>query len=135
MIPRRMSWTIPSARNGLRRSSRNTIRLRFREIGADIRMVAEVGSGSGLLTARENLMSHARKLSPEWEFVVAVIAAIILAAAGGATIFSFVHRPAAALHPPVAESVATPTLAAPEVSRPITADTGRGAAADGSTGG
>ena len=85
-------------------------------------MVAEVSSGSGLLTARENLMSHARKLSPEWEFVVVLIAAIILAAAGGATLFWFVHRPAAALHPPVAESVAAPTLAAPEVPRPITAD-------------
>ena len=68
-------------------------------------------------------MSHARKLSPEWEFAVAVVAAIILAAAGAATIYSFVHRPVAALHPPVAEPVAAPTLAAPEVSRPMTADT------------
>jgi hypothetical protein len=76
-----------------------------------------------MLAARENLMSHARKLSREWEFVVAVVGAIILAAAGGATIFSLVHRPVAALHLPVAESVAAPTLAAPEVSRPMTADT------------
>ena len=68
-------------------------------------------------------MSHARKLSPEWEFAVAVVAAIILAAAGGATIYALVHRPVAALHPPVAEPVAAPTLAAPEVSRPMTADT------------
>ena len=72
---------------------------------------------------RENLISHARKLNPAWEFVVAAVGAIILAAAGGATIFSLVHRPVAALHPPVADSVAAPTLAAPEVSRPITADT------------
>ena len=77
-------------------------------------------SGSGVLAARENLMSRARRLSPEREFVVA---AIILAAAAGATIFWLVHRPVAALHPPVAESVAAPTLAAPEVSRPMTADT------------
>ena len=55
--------------------------------------------------------------------MVAAVGAIILAAAGGATIFSLVHRPVAALHPPVANSVAAPTLAAPEVSRPITADT------------
>jgi hypothetical protein len=55
--------------------------------------------------------------------VVAAVGAIILAAAGGATIFSLVHRPVAALHPPVADSVAAPTLAAPKVSRPITADT------------
>ena len=68
-------------------------------------------------------MSHARKLSPEWEFAIAVVAAIILAAAGGATIFSLMHRPVAALHPPVADPVAAPTLAAPEVSRPMTADT------------
>jgi hypothetical protein len=34
-----------------------------------------------------------------------------------------VHRPVAALHPPVAETVAAPTVAAPEVSRPMTADT------------
>jgi hypothetical protein len=79
-------------------------------------------SGSGVLAARENLMSRARKLSLEWEFAIAVVAAIIPAAAGGATIFSLMHRPVAALHPPVAESVAAPTLAAPEVSRPI-ADT------------
>ena len=72
---------------------------------------------------RENLMSHARKFSLEWEFAIAVVAAIILAAAGAATIYSFVHRPVAALHPPVAEPVAAPTLAAPEVSRPMTADT------------
>jgi hypothetical protein len=76
-----------------------------------------------VLAARENLMSHARKLSPEWEFAVAVVAAIILAAAGGATIYALVHRPVAALHPPVAETVAAPTVAAPEVSRPMTADT------------
>jgi hypothetical protein len=68
---------------------------------------------------RENLMSHARKFSLEWEFAIAVAAAIILAAAGAATIYSFVYRPVAALHPPVAE----PTLAAPEVSRPMITDT------------
>jgi hypothetical protein len=65
-------------------------------------------------------MGHARKFSPEWEFAIAVAVAIILAAAGAATIYSFMHRPVAALHPPV---VAAPTLAAPEVSRPMTADT------------
>ena len=43
--------------------------------------------------------------------------------AGGATIYSLVHRPVAALHPPVVESVAAPTMAAPEVSQPMTADT------------
>ena len=37
--------------------------------------------------------------------------------------YSFVHRPVTAPHPPVAEPVAAPTLAAPEVSRPMTADT------------
>ena len=68
-------------------------------------------------------MSHARKFSPEWEFAIAVVAAIILAAAGAATIYSLVHRPVAALHPPVVESVAAPTMAAPEVSQPMTADT------------
>jgi hypothetical protein len=68
-------------------------------------------------------MSDARKLKPEWEFVVAVVVAIVLAAAGGATIFSLMHRPVAAPHPPVEDPVAALTLAAPEVSRPSRADT------------
>jgi hypothetical protein len=83
----------------------------------------DTGSGSVVLAARENLMSQARKFNPEWEFAIAVVAAIILAAAGAATIYSFVHRPVAALHPRVAEPAAAPTLAASEVSRPMTADT------------
>jgi hypothetical protein len=57
-------------------------------------------------------MSHARNFD-----CLIVIAAIILAAAGTATVFSFLHRPA------VAESAAAPTLVAPEVSRPMTAET------------
>ena len=68
-------------------------------------------------------MSYARKFSLEWEFAVVVVGAVILAAAGGATIYFFVHRPVAALNQPVAESAAAPTLAAPAVSRPMTADT------------
>jgi hypothetical protein len=45
-------------------------------------------------------MSHGSKLRTEWEFVVAVVGAIILASAGGATIFSLVHRPVASALPP-----------------------------------
>jgi hypothetical protein len=78
--------------------------------------------GNDVPSAWENPMSHARKLSLEWAFVVALVAAIILAAAGGATIYSLVHRPVAALHPPVAESVAAPTLSTPEASRSMTTD-------------
>jgi hypothetical protein len=88
-----------------------------------LRLSGTPGSGSGTLAAWENLMSDARKPRPEWEFMVAVVAAIILAAAGGATIFSLMHRPVAAPHPPMAEPLAAPTLAAPEVSRPLRADT------------
>jgi hypothetical protein len=77
------------------------------------------GSGSGVLAARENLMSHARNFN-----CLIVVAAIILAAAGAATVFSLLHRPVVALHRPVvAESVAARTLVAPGVSRPMTADT------------
>jgi hypothetical protein len=70
-------------------------------------------------------MSHARKLSPGWYFVVVVVAASILAAAVVAMRYSVVHRPVASLHPPVTGSVAAPapTLTAPEVSHPRTADT------------
>jgi hypothetical protein len=88
-----------------------------------LRLSGTRGSGSGKLAAWENLMSDARKLRPEWEFVVAVVAAVILAAPGGATIFSLMHRPVAAPRPPMAEPVAAPTLAAPEVSRPLRANT------------
>jgi hypothetical protein len=70
------------------------------------------GSGSGVLAARENLMSHARKFN-----CFIVVAAIILVAAGAAAVFSLLHRPV------MPESVAARTLVAPEVSRPITADT------------
>jgi hypothetical protein len=63
-------------------------------------------------------MSHARKLSPGWYFVVVVVAASILAAAVVAMRYSVVHRPVASLHPPVTGSVAAPapTLTAPEVA-------------------
>jgi hypothetical protein len=70
------------------------------------------GSGSGLLAARENLMSHARNFNG-----LIVIAAIVLAVAGAATVFALLHRPV------VPEPVAARTSVAPEVSRPITADT------------
>jgi hypothetical protein len=43
-----------------------------------------------------------------------VVAAIILAAVGTATVFSLLHRPV------MEASVAAPTLVAPEVSRPVT---------------
>ena len=76
----------------------------------------------GVLAARENPMNDARKLGLEWQFVVAVVTAIILAAAGAGTIYALVHRPVAGSHPPVVESVAAPSLAAPEVSRPLTPD-------------
>ncbi len=53
--------------------------------------------------------------------MVVVVGAVILAAAV-ATIYSLVHQPpVGALRPPV--TAPTPTLAAPEVSRPMTADT------------
>jgi len=73
-------------------------------------------------------MRHARHFNPERGYYVApapsvmrmdcliVVAAIILAAAGTATVFSLLHRPG------VKESVAARTLVAPEVSRPVTAD-------------
>ena len=57
-------------------------------------------------------MSHARNFN-----CLIGVAAIILVAAGAATVFSLLHRPV------VAESVAARTLVAPEVSRPMTADT------------
>ena len=52
----------------------------------------------------ENLMRHARHFNPEWGYgapapsvmrmdCLIVVAAIILAAAGGATVFSLLHRP------------------------------------------
>src|SRR4029077_12038968 len=84
---------------------------------------ARHGVRAAVCLPRENLMSHARKFSPEWEFAIAVVEAIILAAAAAETIYSFVHGPVGGRHPPVAEPVAAPTLAAPEVSRPMTADT------------
>jgi hypothetical protein len=85
------------------------------------------GSDSGELAARENRMSHASNFNS-----LIVVAAIVLAAAGAATIFSLLHRPMVALHRPVvAEPDATRTLVAPEVSRPMTAGhVGRGATAD-----
>jgi hypothetical protein len=46
-----------------------------------------------------------------------VVAAIILAAAGAAMVFSLLHRPGAK------ESVAARTLVTPELSRPVTAGT------------
>jgi hypothetical protein len=68
-------------------------------------------------------MRHARHFNPEWGYVspapsvmrmdcLIVVAAIILAAAGAATVFSLLHRPG------VKELVA-----APEVSQPATAGT------------
>ena len=76
----------------------------------------------------ENLMRHTRHFNPEWGYVapapsvmrmdcLIVVAAIILAAAGAAMVFSLLHQPAAK------ESVAARTLVAPEVSRPVTAGT------------
>ena len=73
-------------------------------------------------------MRHARNFNPEWGYVapapsvmrmdcLIVVAAIILAAAGAAMVFSLLHRPG------VKESVAARTLVAPEVSRPVTAGT------------
>ncbi len=76
-----------------------------------------------MLAARETLVNHARKFRLEWEFAIVVVGAVVLAAAGWATIYFLVHRPVATLNQPVAEFVAAPTLAAPAVSRPITADT------------
>jgi hypothetical protein len=66
-------------------------------------------------------MRHTRHPNPEWGYVapapsvmrmdcLIVVAAIILAVAGAATVFSLLHRPAG-------------TLIAPEVSRPLTAGT------------
>jgi hypothetical protein len=63
-------------------------------------------------------MRHARHFNPEWGYVapapsvmrmdcLIVVAAIILVAAGAATVFSLLHPP----------------LVAPEVSRPVTAGT------------
>ena len=74
-----------------------------------------------VLAARKSRLRrpHARL---EWQFVVAVVTAIILAAAGAGTIYALVHRPVAGSHPPVVELVAAPSLAAPEVSRPLTPD-------------
>ena len=73
-------------------------------------------------------MRHARHFNPEWGYVapapsvmrtdcLIVVAAIILAAAGTATVFSLLHRPV------MEASVAAHTLVAPEVSRPVTAGT------------
>jgi len=73
-------------------------------------------------------MRHARHFNPEWGYVapapsvmrmdcLIVVAAIILAAAGAAMVFSLLHRPGAK------ESVAARTLVAPEVSRRVTAGT------------
>ena len=75
---------------------------------------------------RENLMRHARNFNPEWGYVapapsvmrtdcLIVVAAIILAAAGTATVFSLLHRPV------MEASVAAHTLVAPGVSRTVTA--------------
>ena len=73
-------------------------------------------------------MRYARHFNPEWGYVapapsvtrmdcLIMVAAIILAAAGAATVFSLLHRPG------VNELVAARTLVAPEVSRPVTAGT------------
>ena len=67
-------------------------------------------------------MRHARNFNPEWGYValapsvmrsdcLIVVAAIILAAAGAATVFSLLHRPG------VKESVAARTLVARQRSR------------------
>ena len=73
-------------------------------------------------------MRHARHFNPEWGYVapapsvmrmdcLIVVAAIILAAAGAAMVFSLLHRPG------VKELVAARTLVAPEVSGPVIAGT------------
>ena len=78
-------------------------------------------------------MRHTRHPNPEWGYVapapsvmrmdcLIVVAAIILAVAGAATVFSLLHRPAG-------------TLIAPEVSRPVTAGTSVAAQFDWTTGG
>jgi hypothetical protein len=74
------------------------------------------------------MLGHARNFNPEWGYVapapgfmrtarLIVVAAIIGATAGAATVFSLLDRPVAE------ESVAARTLVAPEVSRPVTAGT------------
>jgi hypothetical protein len=71
-------------------------------------------------------MRHARNFNPEWGYVapapsrtdwLIVVAAIILATAGVATVFSLLYRPVGK------ELVEARTLVAPEVSRPVTAGT------------
>jgi hypothetical protein len=74
-------------------------------------------------------MRHARHFNPEWGYpapaapsamrmdCLIVVAAIILAVAGAATVFSLLHRPG------VNELVAARTLVAPEVSWSMTAGT------------
>jgi hypothetical protein len=72
-------------------------------------------------------MRHARNFNPEWAYVapapsrsrtdcLIVVAAIILATAGAATVFSLLHRPET-------QSFAARTLVAPGVSWPVTAGT------------
>jgi hypothetical protein len=64
-------------------------------------------------------MNHIRNVN----FLI-VVAVIILAAVGAKTVFSLLYQPVVALHPlALAGSVAGRTLVAPEVSRPMTADT------------
>ena len=87
---------------------------------------ARHGVRAAVCLPRENLIIHARKFSLEWEFAIAVVAAIILAAAGAATIYSFVHRPVAALHPPVAEPVAAHLGCARSLAADDSRHTGRG---------
>ena len=73
-------------------------------------------------------MRYGRNFNPEWGYVapapgvmrtarLIVIAAIIGATAGAATVFSLLDRPVAE------ESVAARTLVAPDPSRPVTAGT------------
>jgi hypothetical protein len=73
-------------------------------------------------------MRHARNFNPEWAYVapapsrsrtdcLIVVAAIILATAGAATVFSLLHRPV------MTQSFAARTLVAPGVSWPVTAGT------------
>jgi hypothetical protein len=73
-------------------------------------------------------MRYARHFNPEWGYVapapsvmrmdcLIVVAAIILAVAGAATVFSLLHRPVAE------DSVAARTLVTPVASRPMTTGT------------
>jgi hypothetical protein len=73
-------------------------------------------------------MLHGRNCNPEWGYAapapgfmrtarLIVVAVIVGATAGAATVFSLLDRPVAE------ESVAARTLVAPDASRPVTAGT------------